>query len=279
MATVVTRIKQIKQPYGGYVPLKMFEELKLGGEIIPNNEENINVMIVGLVVDYLTRFNISNDAENSFNISLRGAMAKDHWTKSGDKWIKIARKNLKNVCGLDDDSIINAIKLAEFDDWYRNPRVAQMANEQKSEASLQTIEHIRNLVKRGIDFFAEYGPITKYEFNFNPQNYEDTFEDFLSFLKTKVKGGYTSTVSKGDGDYLTKDTLWDLKVSKNKPTTDHTLQVLMYWIMGQHSGQEIFKNISKIGIFNPRLNTAYQLEVSKIPKETIEAVEKDVICY
>ena len=279
MATVVTRIKQISQPYGGYVPLKSFEEIRFGGEIILNNEENINVMLVGLVVDYLTRFSMSKNIKKSFNISLRGAMSKDHWTKSGDKWIKIAQNYLKNIRGLDDDSIMNAIKLSGFDIWYRNPRGAQMANEQEVAPSIQTIDHIRNLVKRGTKFFTEFGPITKYEFNFYPPNYEDSFEDYLNFLKNKINGGYTITVSDGDGDYLTKDTLWDIKVSKNKPTTAHTLQILMYWIMGQHSGQEIFKNITKIGIFNPRLNTAYQLEVSKIPKETIEAIEKDVICY
>jgi hypothetical protein len=280
MATVVSRINQIKQPYGGYVPLKTFEELKLGGEIIFNNEENINPMLVGLVVDYLTRFSVSNDAKKSFNISLRGAMSKDHWTKSSDeKWLKTAKKHLEKIRGLDDASIINAIKLSEFDIWYRNPRGAQMTKEQDVEASIQTIEHIRNLVKRGIDFFAKYGPITKYEFDFYPPNYEDTLEEYISFLKNKKNGGYTRTVSSGDGDYLTKDTIWEFKVSKYNPKPNDTLQVLMYWIMGQHSGQGLFKSISKIGIFNPRLNTAYQLEVSKIPKETIETIEKDIICY
>ncbi len=53
----------------------------------------------------------------------------------------------------------------------------------------------------------------------------------------------------------------------------------MYWIMGQHSGQEIFKNIRKVGIFNPRLNIVYLLDISSISKEIITEVERDVICY
>ena len=53
----------------------------------------------------------------------------------------------------------------------------------------------------------------------------------------------------------------------------------MYWIMGQHSGQEIYKNIEKIGIFNPRLNFVYTLEIADISSETIEEIEKNVICY
>lgn len=75
-------------------------------------------------------------------------------------------------------------------------------------------------------------------------------------------------------NYLTSDGLWDLKVSKSKPTSKHTLQLLMYWIMGKHSGQKIYDNIQKFGIFNPRLNTVYTMDVRLIPQETIEEVEK-----
>ena len=53
----------------------------------------------------------------------------------------------------------------------------------------------------------------------------------------------------------------------------------MYWIIGQHDGSPKYKNIKKLGIFNPRLNIVYTLNVSQIPDEIIEAVEKDVICY
>ena len=53
----------------------------------------------------------------------------------------------------------------------------------------------------------------------------------------------------------------------------------MYWIMGQHSGQRIYKNITKLGIFNPRLNKVYLINVSDIPKSVIKAIEKEVICY
>ena len=53
----------------------------------------------------------------------------------------------------------------------------------------------------------------------------------------------------------------------------------MYWIMGQHSGRDEFKNISKLGVFNPRLNTIYTLDIANVPKEIIEVVEKEVICY
>lgn len=78
---------------------------------------------------------------------------------------------------------------------------------------------------------------------------------------------------------MTTDTLWDFKVSKSAPTSKHTLQLLMYWFMGQHSGQEVFKNISKLGIFNPRLNKVYIYDTTNISKDIIDIVEKEVICY
>ena len=53
----------------------------------------------------------------------------------------------------------------------------------------------------------------------------------------------------------------------------------MYWVMGQHSGQEVFKNISKLGIFNPRLNKVYIYDTTNISKDIIDIVEKEVICY
>ena len=99
------------------------------------------------------------------------------------------------------------------------------------------------MVERSKLFWKKYGPITVDGF---------TFEN----------GGYTSTVTTGDGDYLTANTIWDFKVSKSEPTNKHTL-----------------KNITNLGIFNPRLNKAYILDVNNISTEIIKTVENDVICY
>ena len=111
-----------------------------------------------------------------------------------------------------------------------------------------------------VKFFQEYGPVVCDGF---------TFEG----------GGYTDTVDTGDGDFLTEDTLWDFKVSKSKPTNKHTLQLLMYWIMGQHTLREEFRRISKLGIFNPRLNTVYLYDLSNISLDVVKEVEREVICY
>ena len=48
-------------------------------------------------------------------------------------------------------------------------------------------------------------------------------------------GGYTDRVTSGDGDLLTADGLWDLKVSRWPPNPTYTLQLLVYWRLGLHS--------------------------------------------
>lgn len=122
-----------------------------------------------------------------------------------------------------------------------------------------TIENIQTMVSRASSFFDEYGPVTLNGFVF--------------------PGGYTDVVDSGDGDFLTVDTLWDFKVSVNGPTKDHTLQTLMYWLMGMESAQSEFTSITHLGLFNPRLNNVYRISISDISPDTIRAVEIEVIGY
>ena len=68
-------------------------------------------------------------------------------------------------------------------------------------------------------------------------------------------------------------------MSKAAPTSKHTLQILMYYVMGLHSVHSYFKEIAYLGFFNPRLNTVYMCAVSAISEETIKEIENTVICY
>ena len=115
------------------------------------------------------------------------------------------------------------------------------------------------MVNRALDFLKEYGPIKAYGIDFGK--------------------AYTDYINIGHVDYLTKDTLWDIKTSKRPISIKSTLQVVVYWIMGQHSRKEEFKNIDKVGIFNPRENKAYILETKDIPAPVIKKIEKEVIGY
>lgn len=265
MSSVTVRIKEVKQPRGGYIKQSQFAKFVYDdGNIL--GEENIHASIIGTAVDYLTRFMTETDVKEAFAIPIIGYM-----TRIGILGSKKIREDsrkgialeqlLDKIKGLDNNSIIAACQLCTYDVWKRNPLEAAMARgADEVMPDGQTIENIRIMVNRSISFWNKYGPVTVSGF---------TFEG----------GGYTETVDSGDGDYLTEDTLWDFKVSKSQPTSKHTLQLLMYWIMGQHSGKEEFKKLTHLGIFNPRLNTVYRLDMCSVPEEVIHTVEKEVIGY
>jgi len=250
MASVTHRIKEISQPRGGYLKPKEFkvEALNDNAEMYP--EENISGSLVGLSVDYLTRYSMGTPLEDAFQVSLWGA------TKIGE--LDYALQLLAQISGLDDKSIANACKLTGYDVCFR-AGVMWYKPVQDIAPDLATISNIRTMVKRSVAFWKRYGPIVKDGFTF--------------------EGGYTEIITSGDGDFLTADTLWDFKVSNKPPTNVNTLQLLVYYIMGQHSIHKEFRNIKKIGFFNPRLGQVYTLDVSSISPEIIRDVSSNVIGY
>ena len=250
MASVTQRIRVIKQPKGGFINPKNFKIIEYNSEINLHECENVHPSLVGLAVDYLSRFIVTNNAIEAFKISGIGA-----------KILKLEQPFsdlLSQVKGLDDCSIVNAVKLSCFDCAFRAGPHTYKPFESVNPNS-ETISNIRIMVERSINFFRRRGPIIEEGFIF--------------------PGGYTKIIDAGDGDFLTRDTLWDFKVSKNDITKDHTLQLLVYYLMGIHSKNEKFKLIRKIGIFNPRLNKEYILDVKDISYDVQYYVARYVIGY
>lgn len=262
MYSVTKRISMVKQPYGGYLNKKQFDITTIDDEKILNETENIHASLIGLAVDYLTRFMMGTTVEKAFKISLQGAMCLDLFLNSAtDKRglaLKNAKKLLKGIKGLDDESVSNACKLVGYDVCFRAGIIGYKPVEEINPDS-DTTENIVIMVNRSLTFWKEYGPIIKDGFTF--------------------EGGYTDIVSQGDGGYLTKDILWDFKVSKDEPKSKYTLQLLMYYIMGCHSIHPEFEKIEKLGIFNPRKNKVYIANTSSISSEIIEKVSQEVIGY
>lgn len=249
--SVTQRIKQVDQPKGGYIKPKEFKAEILGeGMEALNPAENVSPILIGLAVDYMTRFMAGASAEDAFEISLKGASRVDQEAK--------ASKLLSGIKGLDDRSIVNALKLVGFDVCFRNGGMGYKPVEEIN-ADAPTVQNVRTMVERSLHFFEVYGPKVLDGFSF--------------------EGGYTDVVCKGDGDFTTADTLWDFKVSKTPIKKEHTLQLLMYWRMGLHSIHPEFKDVKYLGIYNPRMNTASRIAVEDISDEVIKKVEKEVIGY
>ncbi|MDR4887977.1 hypothetical protein RGU12_10495 [Fredinandcohnia sp. QZ13] len=250
LVSVTRRISQVKQPRGGYIKPKDFVVTDLSDDYTLNENENINGSLVGTAVDYLTRFLNGTPKKEVFRVSLMGAF--------NVKEPFLADDLLFDIEGLDDTSIESACKMVGFDVAYRagvmGYKPVDLINPDK-----ETISNIRIMVNRGLNFLKLYGPIVKNGFTF--------------------EGGYTSTIDTGDGDFLTENTLWDFKVLKSAPTNKHSLQLLIYYLMGVHSNHSEFKKIENLGIYNPRLNKVYLLPINKISNEIINEVNTTVIGY
>lgn len=251
MPSVTGRIKQITQPRGGYLNPNKFTEIDLKSEETLNESENISAGIIGMAVDYLSRFIImKSPLEEAFKISIMGSSIINE--------SRNAEKLLKRIKGLDEESIISACKLVGYDVCFRaGPQFYKSVNEINPDEN--TINNIRIMVSRMKNFIEQYGPIV---------------DEGMTFV-----GGYTSDVSSGDADFMTEDTLWDIKVSKDKPKIAHTLQLLMYYILGMHSDSTKYSSIKKLALYNPRLNKIYTIKIDEIDNEIITEVSNDVIGY
>lgn len=111
MVSVTQRIKQMKQPRGGYLPVKTFTVTTLDDGQALNPEESIVASLVGIAVDYLSHFMDETAVEEVFEISLLGARTMRMEAK--------AFGLLDDIKGLDDLSITRACQLAGFDSAFR----------------------------------------------------------------------------------------------------------------------------------------------------------------
>ncbi|WP_143024924.1 hypothetical protein [Microbacterium sp. cf332] len=263
-------------------------QLEDGLGALDHKRENVHASIVGIAVDYLSRLadiRLGVDdgpvklAGEVFRASLLGARrltdSGTHSSAKEDAARAILSLNiLEHEDGtaafvIDDDAARIACQLATYDvalragpAWY-NPESTLRAPDETATS------HILSMVERSQDFFEDYGPILEVAFVFVD---EDEFE-------AGGRGGYSIYVDSGDGDFLTEDTLWDFKVSALKPNKDHTLQLVMYYLMGKQSGLPQFATQTHVGIFNPRMNAVYRLAVEDVPAEVLETVRRDVIGY
>lgn len=251
--SVTARIRQVKQPRGGYIKPKSMSAIILGeGSENLKQYGNIHASLIGITVDYLTRFMLGVPVDEAFKISFLGA------SLIGKE--KHAQKLASNITGLNRRSALNAIKLCGYDKIYRSGIVG-FTPVTSITPNWDAMDNVITLVERSLKFFNDIaGTIVLNGFT--------------------LEGGYSEIIGRGDGDYVTEDTLWDLKVSKNMIKKEHTLQLLIYWRMGLRSvNSDAFRNVKYLGIYNPHQNVVYKISVDDISDDVIKQVETEVIGY
>ena len=247
---VTTRIRRVMQPENGWLPVCLFERTELDDSRLLYAQENIPPDAAGLAVDYLTRVMQGADPRDAFRVPLAGARL----VGRADR----AERLLAGIRGLDVVAVRAACGLIDYDlASRRGPAFWRPGRVRVPDGP--TCWNVRRMVERSLRFFEAYGPVVWQDFSF--------------------EGAYTDRITAGDGDFLTRDTLWDFKVSRHEPNPTYTLQLLVYWRMGLHSVYPVYKDIRRLGFYNPRLNTVYLLDVSRISESLCNLVDRRVIGY
>lgn len=259
MTSVTQRIKEIKQPRGGYLKSSRFKTTVLNEDDSLLLCKGVNPITVGLVVDYMTRVHLEQkkcneiDIRKIFKISLEGArLVDDQRFNYSFQLLDIIELDSSGI-----DAVKACCKLVTFDSKYRS---GIWVPEYIVDISDTDAEVIQKLIDRSVLFFEEYGPVLEFGMTF--------------------EGGYTKLVSTGDADFMTKDTLWDFKTSKEKIKNRYTLQLYMYYLMGINSVQsDMYKSLRYIGFYNPIRNEVIRLSIDEIEFEIKDEILFDVIGY
>lgn len=248
----VTQISQVlTQPRGGYLPLEAFEQQDYQDCNTLREQESVHPALMGLAVDDMTRFLYQNG--DAFSISLQGAAVRDALKLDNFSNIRQAKSYLKSVTGIDDKSLDAALRLVGYDCNARGNLQAYRPVEQML-ITVDTLYNLRTMILRSLDILDSFGGV------------------WNSFLK--FPGKYDEIIC-GDGDYLTENTLWDMKVSHTPPDKCDILQLLLYYILSQQSILPEYQMVTHIGFLNPRLNRTYRLAVNQIPQDVLKKVWRE----
>ena len=255
MPSVTQIVGTAHQPRKGYLPLSKFDMTEYSDGSSVSGEYNIHPAIVGLAVDYGTRLAQGAPSREVFSVALAGASLVGALSEAEE-----LLGELDDIAGedgvLSSGSIVRICKLSGFDSAFRaGARAYKPVSEIEPDG--QTVADIRTLIERTVEFFEDNGPVTDSGFTFS--------------------GGYSDSIESGDADYLTADTIWDLKVRKAQPNKNSTLQVLLYYLLSLHSDQPEFKGITKVGIYNPYLQCAWTVSVLDLDESMLREVETEVL--
>lgn len=255
--SVTHRVAEVKQPRGGYLPLKTFERVQYDDGIELAEAENVGAGTVGTVIDCLTRIRFGAKPKVAFGAALAGARGLEKRGVVGAvitcSWLVARTADVDT-----DEAIVAACKVAgSFDAFYRS---GYYKPHDEIEPDADTIANICIMLARSESFIQNrFGPVLLSGFMF--------------------EGAYNDVVSYGDGDFLLAGGMFDFKTMKSDPKTKHTLQLLMYYLMGLASKHPEFRSVGRIGFYNPRLNKAYLKRVAEIPTDVLEEVSTHVLGY
>lgn len=243
------RLADVSTPYGQWLDLSMFRELRIG-EPVPKDEENIVPTITGTAVELLARStSVETAGLDRLFSNARKAAAFVGKTDEESRWERVI------LHGTDVERAEAAVFLGAMECTYRSGQ-----KHETPPPDSVTTEHILSMASTLQHLLDSRGGISSAGVEF----WWDAF---------------TSYVARAEGDFLTPGTLWDCKVKVRKPEGKDLLQVLCYWILGVGSGDPTFDAVDRIGIVNPRLGKAWVARVQDVPRGVVLKAASYIIGY
>ena len=243
-------------PLNKIIESKVFTKVQLSKEdIITENNETISPSNVGTMVDYLTRaiLLVDDHAFDIANIKLKedldlGRISSDDFVRVMDKEKQLNRivKNCSEIDKLPEETFQFARDICAWEEAYRSGLYVKP----DTYPDEVTIAHIKKMLKIVENFFNTFGWPIRDAFGATTKNH---------YLK-------------GDGDYLLKNILVDLKASKARSMQIYWVrQLLVYYTLGfyNHFNDD---EINRLMIFNALTNTVYYVDLSDIDKSVFDFV-------
>lgn len=244
--TITTLANNVKQPRGGYLPVKLFKETLYESENELFPDENGSKSLIGTTVDNMTRVLLGAKPKKVFEPASFGMMA-----------IKDLNFDLiDEVTGLDDDSILAAYQLSFYEQIYRSGYIPSTDYELELPDE-HTIENIREMVNRSSRYFQHQAKLVN--------------------VGNRLSVKYKEDNIYGDYDYLTDDSLIDMKVLSKKIANKYTLQIILYWILGMKSKKKLFSNVRYLKFYNPRLNVEYSFDLDELTPDILKPILDEVL--
>lgn len=226
------RAAQASQPRGGLLPLIFFDQSQLGGAALTRRTESGNPGTIGSAVELIARWDLAGDPRADVEPSVAALEA-----------IRGVRR------GEHTESAIG--RMAAYQrTWEWNDDEGDELEWEEGDGD-ETLMHITEMRARVSRCFERFGRPVR------PGTWAVHSERFHL---------------DGHIDFVTANTIWDLKVSDTAPGRSDVLQLLLYWVAFRDDPENGLE-ISHLGIYNPRLDTVWRIAVTEIPMDVVGSVE------
>lgn len=239
------------KPYNAHFHIRNFIRQRHGNDTeLPVGSERIDPPTVATAVHYLTRWVLSAvPARQVFELAYNAAVlvGQEEEAKSCIRDLDAAPQRLKAR------TVEAAVKLSVYEAVCRQGvsyfnRLAYPAPYEYE------LKHIADLVNRAKKFFLSQG-IIKTQITFDGVN--------------------TRHHLKGAVSYLSDDTLWEMKVSKNlHPTSADKIALIVYLIMLRREGRDITNSITKIGLYQANINQSCVFDINTLDPDVYDDIER-----